>query len=60
MVEEAMSAFNHEIHAKHLQAYEPKFFEVLPEIFKSKDSEYAKGFYHNLYPRDDNVEYYIE
>ena len=60
MAEEAMSAFNHEIHAKLLVAYESQFFEALTEIFKTKDSEYAKAFYNSLYPRDDNVDYYIE
>ena len=60
MAEEAMSAFNHQIHSKLLVAYESKFFEALTEIFKVKDSEYAKAFYNQLYPRDDNLEYYIE
>lgn len=53
-----MSAFNHEVHKEKLLEYENKFFEVLPEIFTNKSSEYAKDFYHYLYPINDNIELY--
>lgn len=55
---EVMAAFNHDIHLDRLKEYESKFFEVLPQIYKTKSSEYAKSFYSNLYPINDNIEYY--
>ena len=55
-----MSGFNSEIHLDDLAQYEPKFFEILEHIFKTKDSEYAKAFYSSLYPIGDNIEFYIK
>ena len=55
-----MSGFNNEIHLDDLAQYEPKFFEILEHIFKTKDSEYAKAFYSSLYPIGDNIEFYIK
>ncbi|CAK77944.1 unnamed protein product (macronuclear) [Paramecium tetraurelia] len=60
MVREAMAAFNHKIYLEQLQTYEQKYFEALPTIFSTKSSEYAKEFYHSLYPINDNINSYIE
>ena len=38
MAAQTMSGFNNEIHLDDLAQYEPKFFEILEHIFKTKDS----------------------
>ncbi|CAD8074386.1 unnamed protein product [Paramecium sonneborni] len=60
MIKEVMKAFNHQIHLQQLLDYESKYFEALPTIFSTKSSEYAKEFYHYLYPINDNINDYIE
>jgi hypothetical protein len=60
MVGEAMVGFSHDRHYDDLIKYEKPFFDVLPHIFKTKNNEYAKSFYHNLYPKGENIPYYQE
>ena len=57
MVSSAMAAFNHDIFEEELVEFEQRFYEVLPEIFATKESEYAKAFYSHLSPISDNIEF---
>ena len=59
MAAEAMCGFNHECHLNDLVQYEKQYFDILPTIFKSKQPEYAKSFYTNLYPIGENIDYYL-
>lgn len=55
-----MRAYNHERFVAELERSEAKFFEVIASIFESKEQEYAKTFYANLYPISDNLRMHVE
>lgn len=58
MIAQAMRAYNHEkfIH----QEKEELFFNAIKDIFDTKDAEYSKCFFHNLYPKGDNLMTYLK
>jgi hypothetical protein len=58
MVSEAMHGFNHEIISSIYRSMRLNISKHFPKIFKvSMDSEYAKTFYHSLYPVSENIDF---
>lgn len=53
-----MKAFNHENFINDLSEYETKFFDVIVDIFDTKEPEYSKAFFNNLFPIGENLEKY--
>ncbi|CAD8054197.1 unnamed protein product [Paramecium sonneborni] len=57
-VSQVMRAFNHEKFIDQLGKYESRFFDIIVQVFETKESEYAKAFFNNLYPVGENLELY--
>jgi len=55
-----MSGFNSSIHEHELEKYQPLFFEVIQNVFGSRNKEYAKDFFDSLFPHGDHLNTFLD
>jgi len=55
-----MKGFNHESLLEHNKDFHNEFFENILQVFKDNEKEYAREYYHSLYPNGDDLEFYVK
>lgn len=60
LLAQSMLGFNNAQRQDELETYNERFFEVVLHVFETRSTDFSKEFFHNLFPRTDNLQLLIE